>query len=328
MKLLTVSVAAYNVEAYLDKCLSSFADGRLAEGLEVLIVNDGSTDRTAAIAADYVAKFPAIFRLINKQNGGHGSTVNVGMAEATGKYFRVVDGDDWVNTEGMVELLHRLATVDTDLVVDEKRTVHMKTGEERPLPLPAGTPYGWAVPFLSRAGEDYGDFYNLHTLSVKTARLREWDIRLQEGIFYVDFEFILKVTARAADVTFLRLDIYRYLIGNAAQSVDAKNYVRRIAHHRQMTEEVLRFAAGDFPEKRQGYIDRRMRHLIHTHYNIALIYNENRREGLAQGREFRAFLQKHYPRYAAATARRYTLCRLLHRLGVGYTALEKMRGRG
>ena len=327
MKLLTVSVAAYNVETYLDKCLASFADRRLAEGLEVLVINDGSTDRTAEIAATYAAKYPDIFRVINKPNGGHGSTVNVGMREASGKYFRVVDGDDWVNTEHLVTLLQQLATIDTDLVVDKKRTVHLQTGVQTPQPLPAGTPYGRPVPFRHFACERYSEFYNLHTVMVNTARLREWGVELREGIFYVDFEFILKVTAKAANVTFLRLDIYRYLIGNAAQSVDHRNYVRRIAHHRRMTEEVLRFAAEPHGA-RQDYVDRRVCHLINTHYNIALIYNENRREGAAQAGDFRAFLKTHYPRYAKMTKKRYAAARLLHRLGVGYEGLEKLRGRG
>lgn len=328
MKLLTVSVAAYNVEAYLDKCLTSFADRRLAEGLEVLVVNDGSTDRTGEIAADYAAKYPEIFRVINKPNGGHGSTVNVGMREARGKYFRVVDGDDWVNRDNMVELLRRLSHIDTDLVVDKKRTVHLQTGVETPQPLPAGTPFDRPVPFHHVCSERYVEFYNLHTVMVKTARLREWGVELREGIFYVDFEFILKATARAMDVTFLKLDVYRYLIGNAAQSVDHRNYVRRIAHHRRMTEEVLRFAAEGFSPARQAYVDRRVRHLINTHYNIALIYNDNRREGAAQGREFHAFLKKHYPRYAKATAKRYATARLLHGLGVRYAGLQKLMGRG
>ena len=328
MKLLTVSVAAYNVEAYLDKCLGSFADERLAEGLEVLVVNDGSTDRTAEIARDYVARFPEIFRLIDKKNGGHGSTVNAGMREAAGKYFRVVDGDDWVNTDQMVTLLSRLAAIDSDMVVDQKRTVHMITGEEVPLPLPAGTPFDKAVPFLDYSDAAYCDYYNLHTLSVKTSLLREYGVELREGIFYVDYEFILKATARCRDVTFLDLDIYRYLIGNQNQSVDCRNYVRRISHHRRMTEEVLRFVTENRFEGALGaYLFRRVCLVIHTHYNIAWIYNEDRKQGKEQGKEFRAFLKKKYPVYAKATTKRYLTARLLHALGVDYQKLEKLMHR-
>lgn len=328
MKQLTVSIAAYNVEAYLDKCLGSFADERLNDGLEVLIVNDGSTDRTVEIATEYVARFPAIFRLIDKKNGGHGSTVNAGMREATGRYFRVVDGDDWVNTENMVTLIDRLASIDSDMVVDEKRTVHMITGEEVPLPLPKDTPYDRAVPFLDYATPEYCDYYNLHTVMIKTSLLREYHVELREGIFYVDYEFILKSTSRCREVTFLHLDMYRYLIGNVNQSVDSQNYVRRISHHRKMTEEVLRFASDPaFTGACRAYLDRRVALLIHTHYNIAWIYNKDRKQGAAQGRDFRAFLEKNYPQYAKATSKRYHLCRLLHALGVDYDRLQKLMRR-
>ena len=326
MKLLTVSIAAYNVEAYLDKCLGSFADERLADGLEVLIVNDGSKDGTADIARRYEAQYPAIFRLIDKENGGHGSTVNTGMREASGKYFRVVDGDDWVNTDQLVVLLDKLRTIDTDMVVDQRRTVHMVTGEEVPERLPEGLPFERAVPFLDYSGGDLCERYNLHTVSVKTDLLRRYGITLREHIFYVDFEFILKATARCETVTFLDLDIYRYLIGNSAQSVDSQNYVRRISHHRQMTEEMLRFAAtGGFDGALKEYVDYRVMLLLHTHYNIALIYNKNRREGAAQGREFYRFLKQNYPDFARMTAKRYYITRLLHAFGVDYDRLQRLK---
>ena len=73
--------------------------------IEVLIINDGSTDNTACIAARYPEKYPEIFRLVNKENGGHGSAVNCGISEAKGKYFKTVDGDDWVDTGALRELI-------------------------------------------------------------------------------------------------------------------------------------------------------------------------------------------------------------------------------
>ena len=328
MKLLTVSVAAYNVEAYLDKCLGSFADDRLAEGLEVLVIDDGSTDRTAAIAKEWQERYPAIFRLISKENGGHGSTVNRGMAEAQGKYFRVVDGDDWVDTDALVSLLKELEETDTDMVLDQRTFVDMQTGRETRNPYPGGTPLSRPVPFLEYAEGRYADFYNLHTLSVRTELLREWQIRLQEGIFYVDYEYVLKTTARCRTVTFLPLFVYYYLVGNSAQSVDPANYVRRISHHRQMTEEVLRWTEeSGFTGRLGDYVDRRVRLLIYTHYNIALIYDKDRRRGAARGKEFRKYLKKNYPRFAKATARRYWEAKALHLLGVDFDKLEKMRGR-
>lgn len=106
-KLLTIIVPTYNAAAYLDKGLSSFAikDEALFARLEVLIVNDGSTDDSAKIAQKYVERYPQVYRIINKENGGHGSGINVGAREAKGKYFKAIDADDWVDAEDFHHIL-------------------------------------------------------------------------------------------------------------------------------------------------------------------------------------------------------------------------------
>lgn len=329
MKILSVAIAAYNVERYLEKCLASFADERLCDGLEVLVVNDGSKDRTPEIAEEYVRQYPAIFRLINKENGGHGSAVNAGMQNATGKYFRVVDGDDWVNTDDLVRLIDRMRVLDTDLVVDQRRTVHMVTGEEVFLPLPSTVPFDQTVQFLDFNGPDICDFYHMHTVSAKLSLLHEHSVRLREHIFYVDYEYVLKTTAYSRTVTFLDLDVYRYLIGNSAQSVDSQNYVRRIDHHEQVVRELLRFATeNSFEGPLKAYVDRRVMLILNTHFTIALIYNKDRKQGAQQAKNFRSFLQKQYPAFYRMTARRYRQAKLLHAFGVDYDRLQVLMGRG
>ena len=104
-KILTVTIPSYNVEAYLEDCLESFVNSEVMDDIEVLIVNDGSSDNTVKIAQRYVDKYENTFRLINKENGGHGSTINTGVREAKGKYFKVVDGDDWVDTRSFIHLV-------------------------------------------------------------------------------------------------------------------------------------------------------------------------------------------------------------------------------
>ena len=95
MKLLTISIAAYNVEKFLDKTLSSLCNESISEDVEVLIIDDGSKDKTSDIAKKYEKKNPKIFKYVYKENGGHGSTINKGIELAQGKYFRVLDGDDY-----------------------------------------------------------------------------------------------------------------------------------------------------------------------------------------------------------------------------------------
>lgn len=118
MKLLTISIAAYNVEKYLEKALTSMICSPTAmEKLEVIIEDDGSTDGTLSIAKKYEKLYPDVYRAIHKENGGYGSTINNSIVLAQGKYFKQLDGDDWFDTENIEQFLNWLSAVDADFVV-------------------------------------------------------------------------------------------------------------------------------------------------------------------------------------------------------------------
>lgn len=329
-KILSIAVPSYNVEKYLDKCLTSFSDNRFSGRLDVMIVNDGSTDKTADIASKYVERYPDIFRLINKENGGHGSAVNTGIKNALGKYFRIVDGDDWVHTENMAKLLDLLEIIDTDMVVDEKREVNMETGGTEFFPLPTGTVFDKPLDFAEICNDnDICTYIMLHTLSVKTSLLREHGIKLLEGIFYVDIEYIIKTTMEAKNIQFIDLEIYQYLVGNVNQSVNYKNYVKRFEHHSKVTRELIRYGTEkkvSNPQLKQ-YLDRRICLLINTHMNIALIYDDDRRRGCQRAAEFRKYLKSTNIDYYKATLSRYKVAKFLHILGVDYNKLQSLKRR-
>ena len=106
MKILSIAIPCYNSEAYMEKCIESLLVG--GEDVEILVVNDGSSDRTAEIADAYAEKYPTIVKAIHQENGGHGEAVNAGIRNATGLYFKVVDSDDWVNEEAYHQILKTL----------------------------------------------------------------------------------------------------------------------------------------------------------------------------------------------------------------------------
>jgi len=116
-KLLTVSIAAYNVAPYLRQALDSLVVPGVMDKLEVIVVNDGSKDETSEIAHEYESRHPATFRVIDKENGGYGSTVNISMREARGRYFKLLDGDDWFDKDGLRELIETLGKTDADVVI-------------------------------------------------------------------------------------------------------------------------------------------------------------------------------------------------------------------
>lgn len=130
-KILTVVIPTYNIEKYIRTCLDSFVIPEILDKLEVLVVNDGSKDRSAAIAREYETRYLGTFRVIDKENGGHGSTINRGLSEAAGTYFKVVDGDDWVERTAFLKLMDCLETCGSDVVLSNYYWVHDRTGKQK-----------------------------------------------------------------------------------------------------------------------------------------------------------------------------------------------------
>lgn len=341
-KVLTVVVPAYNVEAYLERGLSSFLDERLLGRLEVLIIDDGSTDGTRAIAQKYASIAPQTFRVVTKENGGHGSAINRGIELATGAYFRIVDGDDWVHTDGLAEELDILEHLDVDLVVDKKREVDMLTGESQLFEL-AGSPVlrlstpcvstpCTPMPF-SRVCEDHAIAAQLmiHTLTVRTGLLRSAGVNVSEHTFYEDFEYVVKASAPASTIAFLDIEVYQYLVGNATQSVSHQNYVRRWDDHTRVVRELLRYAAEaraghlHLSAEARAYVEYKLHLIIDTHYNIALLFDTDRTRGRARAREFRAELRATDRAQWRLGERRYWSALALNVLGMGELP-ERARG--
>lgn len=328
-KILTVAVPSYNVERYLADSLASYCAGVIDDRLEVLVVNDGSTDDTELIANEFVKLYPQIFKVVSKPNGGHGSAINAGIQQATGKYFRVIDGDDRICTINIPALLDALEQSDDDLVIDVKREVVMGTDESRLLQLPSDIPLNQSISFDDICNRfDIEEFFMIHSTNVRTDFLREHDISLLEHTFYVDYEFIVKIASYASTVRFVNLEACNYYIGNAEQSVAPANYVKRWDDHTRVTNELLRFATNlDASPEREAFINTRVKLLVDTHYNIALIFDDDRKRGAQRAREFRAFLASEYPEFHAKGELRYRQAQLLHYLGFDAQKLDKLMGR-
>ena len=120
-KIVSFIIPSYNVEKYLNACLTSFLNLEVLDQIEVIVVDDGSKDQTAQIARAYIEQYPQVFRLISKENGGHGSAINAGTAQAVGRYLKVIDADDWVVTENLKEFVEKLTDCSADRMEDVLR---------------------------------------------------------------------------------------------------------------------------------------------------------------------------------------------------------------
>lgn len=232
MKLLSIAVPCYNSEAYMRKCIDSLLVG--GEDVEIIIVDDGSTkDRTAEIADEYAAQFPTIIKAVHKANGGHGSAVNAGIANATGLYFKVVDSDDWVKEEAYRQVLDKLRELaggaeTLDMLVCNY--VYEKEGETRKKVihyrhiLPTEKLFSWDDCHHFRKGH----YILMHSVIFRTKLLKECGLKLPEHTFYVDNLYVFEPLPYVRKLYYLDVNFYRYYIGRTDQSVNESVMISRI----------------------------------------------------------------------------------------------------
>jgi glycosyltransferase involved in cell wall biosynthesis len=213
------------------KCIESLLYG--GEDVEIIIVNDGSSDATAEIGAEYAARFPSICRLINKENGGHGSAVNAGIENASGLFFKVVDSDDWVRESAYKKILETLKNyAGSDQVLDMliSNFVYEKEGEEKHKvmryhhALPQDRLFTWNDVKHFRKGQ----YILMHSVIFRTKLLRECGLKLPEHTFYVDNIYVFEPLLSVNNMYYLDVNFYRYYIGRSDQSVNEKVMITRI----------------------------------------------------------------------------------------------------
>lgn len=230
MKILTISIAAYNVEKYLENTLDSICNSDVLDDVEVIVVDDGSKDKTGEIGARYAEKYPNSIRSISKANGGHGSTINVGLAEATGKYFRILDGDDWFDSNGFKRFISKLKDIDTDLVISDKKLAYPDHEEI------VGFDYLRENQEYTISNKHPYDICTLSTMTVKTNVLKQNGIKITENSFYVDLEFVVHCMLLSNTFSYIHENVYMYRRGIDEQSVSKKSMLRNVDMLSRITE--------------------------------------------------------------------------------------------
>ena len=231
MKLLTVTVPCYNSQAYMRACIDSLLPG--GDRVEVIIIDDGSTDDTGRIADEYVEKYPNICRVIHQENGGHGEGINQGIRHATGKYFKVVDSDDKLS-EDFVGFLDQLEQLDgkggLDLFVTNYYYVHADGVGDRSInysnALPQYKIFTWEETEPFRIHQ----LLTLHSCTFRTELMRRWPIELPKHTFYEDNLMVSLTLLNVEKMAYRNSDLYRYTIGREGQSVQESSMKKRYTH--------------------------------------------------------------------------------------------------
>lgn len=297
LKLLTVVVPSYNVEKTLGATLDSLCVEELLQKLDIIVVDDGSKDGTAALAGAYARDFPDSVRVISKENGGHGSAVNTGIENALGRYFKVVDGDDRLERGAFTNLLALLEKSDADLVASNYKKV-LPDGSDAGNMDFSGVEYGRTYRF-DELRTDGSIYFGIHSSTFKTQILKDHAVRLLEHTFYVDTEYALLPVPYIDTVVFLSDRVYLYTVGSSGQSIDIKNFVGRYEDHLRVVESLVGFASAGVSGPHGDYIYSVLSKLCFTQYMLAAFYDDDLSRGRGRARSFDAWLKSDSRLYAS-----------------------------
>lgn len=296
-KLLTIVIPTYNAMAYLEKGLSSLwiTQEELMQRLEVLIIDDGSPDDSYVIAEKFVKEKPEVYRLIRKKNGGHGSGINIGFQEATGKYVKVLDADDWVHAQGFASFVAQLDHIDADVIITPYQEFDITTKK--------------ITEKISRP-EKYGQVYDLNAVMDQWQNIHPdmhfWGVtyrrefyqglnyQVLEGVFYEDQEYASVPLSYAKTVVFLEDFVYVYRVGDVNQSVFGDTQVKRRSHLEAVLE---RLAAQEqlqdnMPPGGARYWKKKTAMAATSYYQIMLLKNKDKKMGRIAAKEMSNFLEK------------------------------------
>ncbi len=280
-KLLTIAIPVYNTSKYLVRCLSSLVFINDVELLDIILVNDGSKDESLEILNEYMNKYKSFIRIINKENGGHGSTINAALKKAKGKYFRVLDSDDWFDIDEFQAYLNELKNLDVDLVITNYTRELVYDGKSIEINYNDKILFDNIYQFDRMNLEDLeGQYFVLATTTIKTNILRESNFTLSEKCFYVDMEWVVFLIERIQTFILLDYNIYRYYIGREDQSVNFASFVRNRKDHEFVLLRLMAFYTNcklknKLSQNKLIYIHNIIKLMTYTHYQIYCQFTEN-----------------------------------------------------
>lgn len=274
-KVLTIVIPVYNMEKYIRHCLDSFVVEDILDKIEVLIILDGSTDHSGEIAQKYSERYPGTFHVIEKENGGHGSTINAGVEKAAGTYLKVVDSDDWVDPGAFRNLVLFLEKTDVDVVWSNyywcfEQSHKMKYQTRHPF---RGVKYGKVYAFSKIADRT---FIKMHSMTIRTDILRKCGRKLDEHCYYVDVEFVMYPIPWVKTIVFLDEFVYMYRLGRPGQSMTLEKMRQNHRNHERVLKSLLDFYK-DTLHSGTGkawllYLEKGIANVLSSHFKIYLSF--------------------------------------------------------
>lgn len=231
-KILTVAIPAYNMELYLKQCLDSLLVEN-KDSLEIIVVDDGSEDLTGEISRQYAEKYPDIIYSFHKSNEGWGSAINYAIQKATGKYFRILDSDDWFQKEAFAHFLKQLESITADMILSRSAEVHMEDLRKHPLPY-EGCGFEEQIVSFSDVWNKKKMRFQLPNITYRTEILKRNNIKI-DTCYYADLEWASIPIQWVKTIYCLENEVYMYRIGRDGQSCSKKMLAKHVEDIRKVT---------------------------------------------------------------------------------------------
>ena len=305
-KILTISIAAYNMEKYIVQTLESLIIPDIIDELEIFVIDDGGSDRTLEIAKQYAEQYPKSIFPIHKENGGYGSTINYSIQYATGKYFKQLDGDDWFNKENMKEFVRLLKENDADCITSSSIIWRERGGETEVQDCYSKLEEGF---YQLESRELSTVWLNMYSLTFKTKVLQDMGLQISEKCFYTDLEYIIRSIPYVHTVYVWHKTIYIYRVGRNGQSMSAEGIMKHYKEHEEVLWNNIETYTGIYNEFKKAMIKIRLMSCINEHFRY-LCYFPYSREKHEELRNFKERLQCEYPKLLKDTASKYEFTKL------------------
>lgn len=325
-KALTIIVPAYNMERCLEKNLTSYVCPQLEDKLSVIVLDNSSQDKTYEIAKSFEEKYPNVFTAITKENNGYGSSVNLGMKLADGKYFKVIDADDCADTDELIKFVQSLEECEADVVQTPYYTIDVKSGEK----IRIGLNCEFGVTKNASAVSEQAPFPSLHTTALRTDFIRQYPFELLENAYYVDEELAIYPFFNAKTVCAFDNTVYCYSVNDDGQSVSVKNKVKNLSHRDRIVKKLMScFETENIKEEQRDFCFRRIARSVGDHYTTLYVLHHDKKVGRRLAGEFTAYIKEHHAPFYSAVRKKRILLSALNRLHVSvklYGKIKKLFG--
>lgn len=282
------------MEKYLNKCLDSLLIPEL-DAIEVLVVNDGSKDRSSEIAHEYESRYPNSFKVIDKENGNYGSCINTAIQVAKGRYAKILDADDYYNTLALRQFISYLPNITSDAIFTDFVTVNMNNeivSKSCLSKLDFNEELSYT--FADHKEKLYNYPFYMHQITYKTSFLRDIKFRQTEGISYTDNQWVILPLSSCNTFSFIFIELYQYLLGREGQTMSLQEYSNKYVNHLQIiVNDSLKYYSEQKYLPNRDFFIQKIAGLQYIIYKKKILRSNNQNSEEIKNQD--NFLKKNYP---------------------------------